>query len=198
MPDFSHTGERTVHEGHIWTVVVAQFEAPDGTTFERDIVRSPGAVGVVPLIFDAEGAASVVLVSQYRAAYERDLIEIPAGMRDVDGEPLEQTGRRELIEEAGLDAGEMVHLTDLLPSPGMSDAVTSIFLATGCTPVERSLQGPEEEHSQLLHVPLDEALAMIDRGEIGDAKSVVGLLLTERRLRRAECTETEPLGDVDQ
>jgi 8-oxo-dGTP pyrophosphatase MutT (NUDIX family) len=169
----------------VWHVVVAEFEAPDGSTFERDVVRSPGAVAVVPLVFDAEGSASVVLVSQYRPAYERNLIEIPAGMRDVEGEPPEQTGRRELIEEAGLEPGEMVHLLDMAPSPGLSDSVTSIFLATGCTPAERSLHGPEEQYSELLHVPLDDALAMIEAGQIVDAKSVAGLLLTERRLRRS-------------
>jgi 8-oxo-dGTP pyrophosphatase MutT (NUDIX family) len=184
VPEFRLLGERRVHQGHVWNVVVADFEAPDGSTFQRDIVRSPGAVGVVPLMFDAEGSPSVVLVSQYRPAYERVLIEIPAGMRDVDGEPPEQTGRRELVEEAGLEPGEMVHLLDMAPSPGLSDSVTSIFLATGCTPAERSLHGPEEEYSELLHVPLDDALAMIEAGQIVDAKSVTGLLMTERRLRR--------------
>ena len=59
---------------------------PTARTFRRDIVRSPGAVGVVPLVFDAEGEPSVVLVSQYRPPYERAVIEIPAGMRDVAGE----------------------------------------------------------------------------------------------------------------
>ncbi len=57
-----------VHEGHVWRVVVAEFEGPDGTRFRRDIVRSPGAVAVVPLVFDAEGNPSVVLVEQYRPA----------------------------------------------------------------------------------------------------------------------------------
>ena len=179
---FRHRSDRTVHEGYVWHVVVAAFEAPDGTTFERDIVRSPGAVGVVPVIFDAEGQPSVVLVSQFRPPYERAIIEIPAGMRDVEGEPAEETGRRELVEEAGLRAGEMVHLIDMLPSPGMTDSVCSIFLATGCESVAHDRHGPEEESMELLHVPLEDALAMIDRGEIADAKSVCGLLTAHRRL----------------
>ena len=183
MADFRHLGDTEVHHGHVWKVVLADFEAPDGTRFRRDIVRSSGSVGVVPLVFDAEGLPSVVLVEQYRPAYERDVIEIPAGMRDVAGEPPEQTGRRELIEEAGLRAGEMAHLIDTLPSPGMTDSVCSIFLATDCTPVDHDRHGPEEEAMRLLHVPLDDALAMIDRGEINDAKTVAGLLVTDRRLR---------------
>jgi 8-oxo-dGTP pyrophosphatase MutT (NUDIX family) len=180
---FRHLGDHPVHAGHVWNVVVAEFAAPDGSTFRRDVVRSPGSVGVVPLVFDAEGQPSVVLVSQYRPPYERDVIEIPAGMRDVPGEPPVECGRRELVEEAGLQAGEMILLTEMLPSPGLTDSVCSIFLATDCTPAERDLHGPEEQASQILHVPLVDAIEMVGRGEIADAKTVIGLLLTERRIR---------------
>ena len=183
MTKFRHLSDTDVHHGHVWKVVVAEFEAPTGEPFTRDIVRSPGAVGVVPLVFDPEGVPSVVLVSQYRPPYERNVIEIPAGMRDVPGEPPAETGRRELIEEAGLAVGAMTHLVDMFPSPGMTDSVCTIFLATECTPVDHDRHGPEEDAMTLLHVPLSEALAMIDRGEICDAKTVVGLFATERRLR---------------
>lgn len=183
MSTFRRIGDEPVHQGYIWGVVVAEFESPDGERFRRDIVRSPGSVAVVPLVFDAEGVPSVVLVSQYRPAYERPIIEIPAGMRDVPDEDPAETGRRELVEEAGLAAGEMSHLVDMLPSPGMTDSVCSIFLATACTPVDHDRHGPEERHMEVLHVPLDEALAMIDRGEIADAKTVCGLLATDRRIR---------------
>lgn len=185
-PPFRHVGERQVHQGHIWRVVVAEFEDPDGQPFQRDIVRSPGAVGVVPLVFDAEGNPSVVLVRQYRAAYARQLIEIPAGMRDVDGEPPEETARRELVEEAGLAPGRLDLLIELYPSPGLTDSVTTVYLATDCTAAERSLHGPEEEHSEVLHLPLEDAVGAIERGDIRDAKSVVGLLLAERRLRAGD------------
>ncbi len=138
----------------------------------------------MPLVFDAEGNPSVVLVQQYRPAHERELLEIPAGMRDVAGEATEETARRELTEEVGLLPGSLDLLTELLPSPGLTDSVTTIFLATDCTPAPRSLQGPEEEYSHVLHVPLDDALGMVERQEIVDAKTVAGLLLTERRLQR--------------
>jgi ADP-ribose pyrophosphatase len=180
---FRHLDDRQVHQGHVWRVVVADFEGPGGTRFERDIVRSPGAVAVVPLVFDAEGNPSIVLVEQYRPAYERTILEVPAGMRDVEDEPTEETARRELAEEAGLAPSRLDLLIELYPSPGMTDSTTTIYLATGCRSVPRSLHGPEEEHSRLLHVPLDDAVAMIERGEIADAKSVAGVLLTERRLR---------------
>ncbi len=186
MTKFRHLGERDVHLGHVWKVVVADYEAPDGTTFTRDIVRSPGAVGVVPLVFDPEGSPSVVLVSQYRPPFDCDVIEIPAGLRDIADEPPMETARRELIEEAGLDAGELHHLVDIMPSAGMTDSVTMVYLATGCTVVERNLQGPEEEHMTVLHVPLADALAMVENGVITDAKTVAGLLMADRRLRSAD------------
>lgn len=184
MTGFRRLADRRVHDGHIWHVVVANFEAPDGTRFERDVVRSPGSVAVVALSIDDRGAAAVVLVRQYRPALERAILELPAGMRDVPGEAPIDTGRRELVEEVGLAAGDIVHLVDLVPSPGMSDATCTVFLATGCTPVAHDRQGPEEDHMDVLHVGLDDALAMIDRGEITDAKTVCGLLATDRRLRR--------------
>ena len=190
MTDFRHVGDNDVHQGFVWKVVVAEFEAPDGSRFHRDIVRSPGAVAVVPIVFDAEGLASVVLVRQYRGPYGREVIEVPAGMRDVPGEPAEETGRRELVEEAGLAAGEMTLLVDMLPSPGMTDAVCSIFLATGCTPAPMQRHGPEEAHMEIIHMPLDDALAMIDRGEIGDAKTVCGLLAAARRLERDDAGDS--------
>ena len=180
---FRRLDDREVHQGHVWRVVVADFEGPDGSRFQRDIVRSPGAVAVVPLVFDAEGNPSVVLVEQYRPPYERAILEIPAGMRDVEDEPAAETAHRELAEEAGLAAERLDLLIEMLPSPGMTDSVTTVYLATGCRPVARQLHGPEEEHSSLLHIPLADAVAMIEQGEIADAKTVAGLLLTERRLR---------------
>jgi 8-oxo-dGTP pyrophosphatase MutT (NUDIX family) len=178
---FAHIGEELLVDGHVVNFVRATYSAPDGALFTREIARSPGAVAVVPLL---AGSGHVRLVRQYRPAYDRWLIEVPAGTRDVPGEPPAECGRRELAEEAGLAAAEMVHLTDMFPSPGMTDSVLSVFLATGCTPVARQLHGPEEEHMELFDVTLDEAIGMVESGRIGDAKSVVGLLLAERRLAR--------------
>ena len=186
MAGFRRVDESIVHEGYVWHLATAEFEAPDGARFRRDIVRSPGAVGVVPVVFDAEGNASVVLVSQFRPPYERDVVEIPAGMRDVEGEDPADVARRELVEEAGLSAGRVDELTTIYPSPGMTDSVTTIFLATDCTPVPHDRQGPEEEHMDVLHLPLADAIDLVEGGEIHDAKTVVGLLLTERHLRRSD------------
>jgi 8-oxo-dGTP pyrophosphatase MutT (NUDIX family) len=178
---FAHVGEEVLVEGHVVNYVRATYSAPDGTTFTREIARSPGAVAVVPIL---AGSGLVRLVRQYRPAYDRWLIEVPAGTRDIPGEPPAECGRRELAEEAGLAPTELIHLAEIFPSPGMTDSVLTVFLATGCTPVARQLHGPEEEHMELLDVPLDEAVHMVESGRIADAKTVTGLLLAERHLAR--------------
>jgi 8-oxo-dGDP phosphatase len=185
---FAHLADRLVHQGHVWHVAVGTFRAPDGSEFERDIVRSPGAVAAVPLQFDAEGNASVILVRQYRPPYDRAVIEIPAGMRDVEDEPVADTIARELIEEAGVHAARLEPLLEFYPSAGMTDSVLHLYLATELTPVPRDLHGPEEEAMELLHVPLGTALDMVLSGEIRDAKTIIGLLLVERRLRDGDAS----------
>lgn len=188
MTEFRHLGDRLVHQGSIWHVVVASFESPDGERFERDIVRSPGAVAAVPIIFgDDGGDPEVVLIAQYRPPYDRVVLEIPAGMRDVEGEPTAATAGRELIEEVGLEAANLELLIEMYPSPGMTDSVTTIYLATDCQRAVRAPHGPEEHSAEVVTMTLSEAATLVERGRISDAKSVAGILLAERRLR----TQTE-------
>ncbi len=179
---FRRLSEETVHQGGIWRVAVAEYESPDGTRFRRDIVRSPGAVSAVPVLIDAEGTATVVLVRQWRPSVEREMLEAPAGMRDKDGEDPAGTAYRELIEEAGYEAAELELLTIYHPSAGMTDGTHHVYLATGLTQVERALDGPEEQFMDVVHLALDEAIAMIGTGEITASNTVIGLLLAERRL----------------
>ncbi|MFM8267826.1 MAG: NUDIX domain-containing protein [Ilumatobacteraceae bacterium] len=182
MGDFRHLSDSLVHRGYVWDVVVAEFEGPDGTTFTRDVVRSPGAVAVVPV--HRRGAElCVTLVHQYRAPLDRRVLEIPAGMRDVAGEPPMETAARELAEEVGLTASTWVELTRFSPSVGMTDAELHVFLATDLVPVGRSAHGPEESHMDIIEMTLDEAIGLISSGSIHDAKSIIGLLLADRHLR---------------
>lgn len=183
MTGFRHVGDHLVHRGYIWNVVQASFVGPDGEHFQRDIVRSPGAVGVVPVRFDAEGNPFVVLVRQYRAAFDDHVIEIPAGMRDIEGEDPEVTANRELAEEVGLVADELTLLTRFMPSAGMTDSVLHLYLGTGLREVARQTHGPEEDAMEILVVPLAEAVEQVLAGEIRDAKTVIGMLMVERRLR---------------
>lgn len=188
-PGFRHLGDRLVHQGYIWHVAVAEFESPDGDHFTRDVVRSPGAVAAVPLRQREDGTPYVTLVRQYRAPFDDSMIEVPAGMRDVLDEPTEVTAARELVEEVGLRPGRLEFLTAFAPSVGMTDSVLHLFLATELEEVPRETHGPEEAHMDVLHVDLADAVGMVLRGEIRDAKTVIGLLLVERRLREQDAAD---------
>jgi ADP-ribose pyrophosphatase len=99
------------------------------------------------------------------------------------------TAARELVEEVGLEARRLHHLIDFYPSVGMTDSVLSLFVATGLRPVPRATHGPEEAHSEVVHLPLDAAVSMIWSGEIRDSKTVVGLLMVERALARGDLAD---------
>jgi ADP-ribose pyrophosphatase len=176
---FEQTGERTVHQGHTIRTVVGSFVGPDGSTFERDIVRHPGAVSIVPLHDDG----TVSLVRQYRAAIDADMLEIPAGICDVEDEPPEVTASREMAEEVGLAADHVELLSDYFGSAGYSDARTWVYLGTGLRPCANDLQGIEEQHMTIERVRLDDVHRMIASRELVDAKTIIGLLLTIDRLR---------------
>jgi ADP-ribose pyrophosphatase len=179
---FRRIGERVVHEWGIWTLVAADFQGPDGEEFDRHFVRSPGAVAVVPLLFGAVGRASVLLVDQYRAAFDTTMLELPAGMRDVDGEAPEETARRELAEEIGYTAGRLEFLTEYLPSPSLTDATLRLYVASDLERAARQPHGPEEMHMRVVHLPLSEAVRRVRAGDIGNAAAVIGLLLVADRL----------------
>ncbi len=180
MTQFHKLAEREVFRGSLISVAEATFAGPSGDTFDRDVVHHPGAVVVVPLHDDG----TVVMVRQYRAALDRMLLEIPAGKRDVDGEPVESTARRELEEEVGLKAGRLDKLAEFYNSPGFCDELAFLFLARDLTDCGRSVQGEEEEHMIVERVPLADLDAMVASGELVDGKSIIGLSLTAALLAR--------------
>lgn len=176
---FRRLSERVVYEGQRITSAVGTFEAPDGSRFERDVVRHPGAVAVVPVTADGE----VLLVRQYRAVVDATLLEVPAGIRDVPGEAPEATAARELAEEAGVVAGRLTRLGEVYNSPGFCDELVFLFLAQDLEPAEASAQGVEEEHMTLERVPLADVARLVAAGAIQDAKTVAGLALAAEVLR---------------
>jgi ADP-ribose pyrophosphatase len=176
QPTFAREAERTIYSGRIVTLTVGTVRGPDGETFERDIVHHPGAVGIVPVLDDGR----VVLVRQYRAPLDAEVLEIPAGIRDVEGEPPEVTARRELVEEVGLQAEDVDLLCRFHNSPGCSDEEVFVFVGTGLSEVPDDLQGIEEEHMTVERVDLADAVTMISQGAITDAKTIIGLTLVAR------------------
>ena len=173
---FRKGGERRIHKGPIMELVVGEFFSPDGHRMERDLVHHPGAVAVVPIIGD-----EAVMVRQYRPAIDAELLEIPAGIRDVDGEDLELTAARELAEEIGMHPGRLEPLCRFYNAVGFSDELIHVYLATDLADVERTAQGHEEEHMTIERIRLDDVPSLIASGELCDAKSIIGLTLAIQR-----------------
>jgi ADP-ribose pyrophosphatase len=178
---FDHeTLSRTLrYAGPIFSVYTDRVTMSGGGTAERDVVENKGAVGVVAI----DDVGRVMLIRQYRHPVRRRLWELPAGLRDVGGEDLVVTAARELAEETDLLAGRFDLLVDLHTSPGFSDETIRLFLARDLSPVpdaERYSRTDEEADIEIAWFDLDEAVAMVLRGEITNAAAVGGLLSAAR------------------
>jgi 8-oxo-dGDP phosphatase len=178
---FVRRSERSLHRWHVWDLVEGAYASPTGEHFERTFVRSPGAVSIIAVDETAQ-PPTVVLIKQWRAAMEAEMWEVPAGMRDIDGEDPVATARRELIEEVGIDAADWELLTVFLPSVGITDGSHHVYLARGLTDVGATAHGPEEEHIVMVRPSLSEALAMVWDGTIKASSAVIGLLMAGQRL----------------
>ncbi|BCJ55842.1 ADP-ribose pyrophosphatase [Actinoplanes sp. NBRC 14428] len=181
MSAFAHeTRSRTEkYAGPIFTVYTDEVTMSGGGTADRDVVINKNAVGVVAL----DDVGRVVLIRQYRHPVGKQLWELPAGLRDVEGEDLAVTAGRELAEEADITARRFDLLVDLHTSPGFSAETIRIFLARDLSPVpedERHDRKDEEADIEICWVDLDEAVAMVLRGEITNAAAVGGLLCAAR------------------
>lgn len=166
-------------DGHIIQVRTDRVRMPNGDTtelIERDVVLHPGSVGVICLDDDER----VMLIRQYRHPVGRLLWEPPAGLRDVDGEPLWRTAERELAEEAGYRAREWHTLVDIFTSPGMTNERARVFLARGICEIPDDELDFERIHEEadmpVAWVPLDDAVAAVGRGDIHNPLAVVGIL----------------------
>ncbi|MEP7023997.1 MAG: NUDIX hydrolase [Actinomycetota bacterium] len=149
---------------------------PDGGTADREVVEHPGAVAVVALNESGE----VLLIRQYRHPVGQLLWEIPAGLRDVAGEPAQITAERELLEETGYRATDWQQLLEVFSSPGFSTERITIFLARGLTQVPGHDQQYVREHEEASIVPawilLEQAVATVLAGELHNGVAAVGIL----------------------
>ena len=174
---FSIQEDRVVHSWHVFRLLQRRLRAENGQTFERTFLDSPGAVGALAI----DDRNNVVLVHQYRATIDDMLWEIPAGMRDVEGEDPLVTAQRELEEEAGLVAASWERLGSLTAAAGVTNSVVEVFIARGLSEVALQPHGPEEEHMTIARVSFAEAVSMVDDGRITDAKSSIAILLAARK-----------------
>lgn len=157
-----------IFKGRVLDLRLEEVTLPNGTTITLETIRHPGAAAIVAL----DAADRVTLVYQFRHAAGGFIWEIPAGKLD-DGEPPQSCAERELREEAGLLAGDLVLLGSIVTAPGFCDERIYLFLARNLSPAEQHLE--PDEVLTVSTVPLTEALAMIRRGDIVDAKTIAGL-----------------------
>jgi ADP-ribose pyrophosphatase len=164
-----------VFAGKLISLRVDRVQLPGGAEATREVVVHPGSVGIVPLLPDGR----VVMIRQYRHAVGEVLWELPAGTL-MPGEDPEACARRELIEETSYAAEEMTHLFSTYLTPGYCREMMHLYLARGLRQVES--QSEPDERIRVVALPLDEAVAMVERGEVKQAPAICGLLAAARRI----------------
>jgi 8-oxo-dGTP pyrophosphatase MutT (NUDIX family) len=188
--DYRVLGTETVYDGRVITLVKDTVAMPGGGDSVREVVRHPGAVAVVALTEDGE----VVLLRQYRHPVGGYLWELPAGLRDSDGEPPLETAKRELAEEVRMAAERWSLLTTTFSTPGFCDELVLVYLAEGLSDVDRP-EGFTVEHEELDMtvelVPLAEAVQRVFDGGIRNSAAVIGLLAAAQH--RAAGTTLRPV-----
>ncbi|HWB12919.1 MAG TPA: NUDIX hydrolase [Pirellulales bacterium] len=160
-------------------VVRLSYRGADGAEHTREVARHPGAVTILPILDDGR----VCLIRNYRVAVDQTLIELPAGTLEPEEAP-SATAARELEEETGYRASNVRQLCEFFMSPGVLSERMVLFLATGLIPGPSRLEGGEE--IEPFPVTWDEAMALVESGEIHDAKSLVGLLWYDRHLSKRQ------------
>lgn len=165
---------RRIYSGRVVNLDVDTARFPDGSTGELEMIRHPGAAAVLPFLSDPRGPdPAVLLIRQYRYATGGPLLEIPAG-RLERGEDPAVCARRELLEEAGVEAGQVEPLTTIWTTPGFTDERIHLFWAADLK--TRTTAREPDEFIEVVTKPLAEALTMVRDGAIRDGKTVVAIL----------------------
>ncbi len=167
-----HGMRREIYAGRIVDLGIERVTLPNGAEVDLEVIRHKGAAAVVAL----DDAECVVLIRQFRHAAGGYVWELPAGVLDHRGESPESCAARELREETGLCAGRLAPLGAILTTPGFTDERIHLFVAHDLAQAEVA-RDHDEVIAEIARVPLDEALAMVRRGEIVDAKTICGLHL---------------------
>jgi ADP-ribose pyrophosphatase len=173
---------KEIARGGFLTFSEETFESPSGDRFVRWLVDHPGAVAAVP-VEDGPDGPTVVMVRQWRPVMRAFLLEIPAGKLDVPGEDPDDAMARELAEEIQQRPGRLVKLSTFWNSPGFSTELTHVYIALDLSPCDRPEAAKEEEQDMTIErFSLADTGGLIARGEITDAKTIIGLALAERYL----------------
>jgi ADP-ribose pyrophosphatase len=162
---------KNIFSGRIIKLRLDEVILPNGRKSTREIVEHPGAVAVVAVNKDND----IFMVRQYRKPIEKELLEIPAGKLEK-GESIQICAKRELMEETGYYPHDLRHVTSFYTSPGFSNEIIHLFLATNLD--RKAREADYDEYLQLARVPFVEAIKKMHSGQIIDGKTIVGLLLT--------------------
>ena len=173
----------TLHRGRVFNLIRENVTLDNGVTTDMEFVEHPGATAIIPMLNESR----VLLLKQYRHSLRQYIWEIPAGTLDPQ-ESIMNCAKRELIEETGYSARQWQKLGEITPVPGYSDERIHIFLATDLQPAEQNLD--TDEIINVHDVGFSEAIEMIEKGEIQDAKSIAGLYLALNRLK-GDSSESE-------
>ena len=174
MSDGARVSTRRIYTGRVINLDIDTVQFPNGSVGELEMIRHPGASAVVPFLSDPSGDdPQILLIRQYRYAAERYLYEIPAGRLDP-GEAPDECARRELREETGCEAERVERLFTMFTTPGFTDEQIHVFMAIGITRGEDAREA--DEFIEMETMALSHALTLVERGEIQDAKTALGLL----------------------
>lgn len=165
----------TVFRGRVFNIEKTTIEDQD-VTYEREVITHNGSAVMLPLFDDG----TVALVRQYRHPVGEALLELPAGSLESDEDPL-SGAHRELEEEIGVTADKMELLAQFWVSPGFLSEKMFLYLATGLTETQQNLD--EDEFVDIVRLPLAEAVRMARENTIEDAKTIIGLLFAEARVK---------------
>ena len=169
------TEDPVLFQGRIFKVVERTQIGRSGKPLKRQVVKHPGAVGIVPVLADGR----VLLIKQFRITFQQYIYEIPAGTLEPNEDPL-NAAKRELLEETGCKTDSIELLTSIYTSPGILQEELFLYLATDLTEDKSS----PEEGELIVPTPMtwSEIDNLIDSGQLHDAKSISGLLLARRKL----------------
>ncbi|MEO6725567.1 MAG: NUDIX hydrolase [Blastocatellia bacterium] len=167
---------QNIFTGAVFSVERDRLREENGLEIVREVVRHVGGAGCLPLFDDGR----VALVKQYRHPARRELLEIPAGKIEAGETPME-CAAREVEQEIGFRVGRIEPLADFYSTPGFCEERLYVYLATELEQAEQNLD--HDEFVEIIYLPLNEAVAMAERGEIEDSKTIIALLLAARKVR---------------
>ncbi|MCI0706748.1 MAG: NUDIX hydrolase [Ignavibacteriae bacterium] len=180
MSNFKILKSERKHNGKIFNLIVDEIEYASGNRAVHEVAEHPGGAVAVPVMDDG----TLLLVRQYRYPIQKYILELPAGKLSP-GEDPQLCAARELEEETGYSAEKLTKLTGIYTTPGFCTELLHIYLAEGLKKSPAGQQLEEGEWSLTLErVPFAKAVAMIEKGEIVDGKSICGILLAEKILKQ--------------